>query len=394
MKTYTIGEMSKKLNKSQNTLRDWDKKGILIARRTPTNRRYYTHDQYLQISNKDRYIKNGSLLDSVRGKNVLITGGTGSLGYVLVNKIADYVKKIVVYSRCELKQHNMSQHFHDKHNVRYLIGDVRDEGRLAMALNGIDICIHAACMKRIEKCSYDPFEAVKTNVIGSMNVVKSCLLNNVEKSLMVSTDKSCSCATLYGGTKFVSEQMFIYGNNYSHIKSDSIFTCVRYGNIYGSNGSIKHLFAQQVKDNGKISITHKDMTRFFMGLDDAVNLILFALSRCIGGEIFIPKMKSIKIIDFVKTFYPNVPIEIIGLRGHEKIHEELISETESRYVVGCGDYYKIIPPSVSVPGIGWDGHYPTEKTISAFQYRSNNVDTLNEKELIDFDKTFEEKYSK
>lgn len=394
METYTIGQMAKKLKKSQKTLRQWDKKGILIACRTPTNRRYYTHDQYLQATNKNNYIKDGTLLDSIRDKSILITGGTGSLGHALVDRIADYAKKIVVYSRCELKQHNMSRHFQDKHNIRYLIGDIRDEDRLVMALKGIDICIHAACMKRIEKCSYDPFEAVKTNVVGSMNVVRACLANDVERALMVSTDKSCSPATLYGGTKFVSEQMFIYGNNYSHIKSDSIFTCVRYGNIYGSNGSIKHLFEQQVRDNGKISITHEEMTRFFMGLDDAVNLILFALSKCIGGEIFIPKMKAIGIMDFVKTFYPDIEVKIVGLRGHEKIHEELISETESRYVVDCGDYYKIIPPSVSVPGIGWDGHYPTEKTISAFQYRSNNVDTLNEKELIDFDKTFEEKYSK
>lgn len=392
MATYTIGQMAKMLNKSQKTLREWDKKGVLAAKRTPSNRRFYTHDQYLKANNMDNYKKDGTGIDAIRGKVVLITGGTGSLGHALVERIADYAKKVIIYSRCELKQYNMSQKFFDKKNIRYLLGDIRDTERMTMALKGVDICIHAACMKRIDSCNYDPFESVKTNVVGSMNVIKACLVNKVSKAIMISTDKASSPATLYGGAKFVSEQMFTYGNNYSDVDRSTTFTGVRYGNIYGSNGSIKHIFERQLREKGKILVTHKEMTRFFMSLDNAVDLILYALNNCIGGDLFIPVMKAIKIVDFVKTFYPNVPIEFIGLRGHEKIHEELISETESRYVVKCDDkYYKIIPPAVNIPGVGWDLNYPDEKKMPPFRYSSDTSERLTGNELKKFDEQFEEK---
>jgi FlaA1/EpsC-like NDP-sugar epimerase len=378
--------MAKMLSVSIDTLRRWDSTKRLVAKRRPSGHRYYTHEQYLEVSGKNKYKRTGEDLDAIKGKTVLITGGSGSLGNALVKRLCDYCKKIIIFSRCELKQANMCNKFKEYNNIRYMLGDIKDKNRLLFALSNVDICIHAACYKRIDSCSYNPFEAVKTNVVGSMNVAEACVESGIPKVVMISTDKSTSAATLYGGTKFVSEQMFINGNNYS--SGTTIFTCVRYGNIFGSNGSIKHIFDKQKEENGEISITHEEMTRFFMSLNDAVNLILYTLNNCIGGEIFIPKMKSIKIMDFVNILYPNVPKKIIGLRGHEKIHEELISETESRYVVDCGEYYKIIPPNVNVPGIGWDFNYPVEPLMKPFKYTSDSVETLSVEELKNFESTF------
>lgn len=383
MTTYTIGEMAKLLSKSPKTLREWDKKGILKAQRTPSNMRYYTHDQYLKISNKNKYIRDGSDLDAVRGKVVLITGGTGSLGHALVERIVDVAEKVIVFSRCELKQAKMRSKYSDKINIRYMIGDIRDKERLTTALRGVDVCIHAACMKRVETCTYNPIEAVKSNVMGSVNVLEACIENNVGKGLLVSTDKSCAPATLYGGTKFVAEQVFINGNNYS-APGGTVFSCTRYGNVYGSNGSVRHLFEAQAKD-GKVKVTHKDMTRFFMSMDEAVNLNLFALNNTIGGEIFIPKLKATSIMAFAETFAPGVPVEFIGLRGYEKIHEDLISKTEVLYTVDCGDYYKIVPPGVTDRSLGWDIQYPKEPKVEPFDYTSDNVEQFTPDELREFD---------
>ena len=380
--TYSVGEMAKKLGVSVKTLQNWDKSGKLRASRTPTNRRFYTQDQYLEASGKDKYIKDGSDLDSVRGKTVLITGGTGSLGHALVERIVDAAKKVIVYSRCELKQAKMRGKFADKTNVRYMIGDIRDKERLTIALKGVDVCIHAACMKRVETCTYNPFEAVKSNVIGSMNVVEACIENDVARALLVSTDKACAPATLYGGSKFVAEQLFINGNNYS--TRETLFTVTRYGNVYGSNGSVRGLFEAQAKE-GLVKLTHTEMTRFFMSMDEAVSLNLFALNNTIGGEIFIPKLKGTTIKAFAETFAPNIPVEIIGLRGYEKIHEDLISSTEMMYVVDCGRYYKIVPPSVTDRTLGWDINYPEEPKVDPFVYRSDKVDQFTTDELKEFD---------
>lgn len=386
---YSTSKMAEKLGVSVQTLRNWNKSGRLVAGRTPTGRMFYTQMQYLEVSGKAEYKRMGMDLDAVRDKVVLITGGTGSLGHALAAKICNAAKKVIIYSRCEFKQHNMRQLFKQHNNIRFILGDVRDKERLSMALKGVDICIHAAAQKRVEFCSYNPFMAVDNNIIGSMNVVQASLDNNLEKSIMISTDKSCNAATLYGATKFVSEQMFIYGNNYS-AKDSTVFTCVRYGNIYGSRGSIKHIFDKQSEEVGCISITHPNMTRFFMSIKNSVELILFALNNCIGGEIFVPKMKSIKIMDFAKSFHPNIPIKTIGLRGHEKIHEELISESESLHVVDCNDkYYKIRPLVANIPGIGWDIDYPEEVLVKPFKYTSNNVDTLTVEELMIMDKESE-----
>ncbi|KKL64748.1 hypothetical protein LCGC14_2161860, partial [marine sediment metagenome] len=329
---YSTSEMAKKLSVSTQSLRNWDKSGKLVASRTPTNRMFYSHDQYLEASGKAKYKKTGSDVDAVSGKVVLITGGTGSLGHALSKRICGHAKKVIIFSRCELKQANMKQKFANQTNMRYLIGDIRDRERLSTALKGVDVCIHAACMKRVETCTYNPLEAIKSNIIGSTNVLEACIENKVRKTLLVSSDKACSSATLYGGTKFVAEQVFINGNNYA--TRDCLFTATRYGNVFASNGSVRQLFENQAKE-GKVKVTHKDMTRFFMSMDDAVDLNLFALNNTIGGEIFIPKLKATTIMSFAETFAPGIPVEIIGLRGYEKIHEDLISDTEMLYTVDC-----------------------------------------------------------
>lgn len=320
--------------------------------------------------------------DYIKDKTVLITGGTGSLGNALTKRLCDVAKKIIIYSRCELKQAEMQQKFSDKSNIRYMIGDIRDANRLCSALRGVDICIHAACMKRVETCTYNPIEAIKSNVIGSLNVLESCIENKVKRAILVSTDKACSSSTLYGGTKFVSEQLFINGNNYS--TRDTKFFVSRYGNVYGSRGSIKHIFEKQSK-SGSIKVTHKDMTRFFMSMDDAVDLNIFAINNAIGGEIFIPKLKSTSIVDFVGTFFPGTSIEFIGLRGYEKIHEELISETEALYVVDLGKYYKVVPPNANQVGLGWDSQYPKCDFVDMPRYTSDKSERFSKEELIDLD---------
>lgn len=380
---YSTSEMANKIRISVQTLRNWDKSKKLVANRKPSGRMFYTHDQYLEISGKNKYIRSDTNLDATNDKVVLITGGTGSLGHAITRRICDKAKKIVIYSRCELKQSNMKQEFFDHKNIRYLIGDIRDKERLLSATRDVDVCIHAACMKRVETCTYNPIEAVKSNVIGSVNVVEACIENNVAKTLLVSSDKACSPATLYGGTKFVAEQVFINGNNYS--TRNCVFTVTRYGNVYGSSGSVRHLFESQAKKYNKVNVTNKDMTRFFMSMDDAVDLNLFALNNTIGGEIFIPKLKSTTIMAFANTFAPGVKVEFIGLRGHEKIHEDLISDTEMLYVVDLGDFYKIVPPGVKESSVGWDSEYPDEQKVKPFKYSSNNTERFTIDELKDFE---------
>ena len=381
---YSTSEMAKKLGVSVQTLRNWDKTERFKANRKPSGRMYYTHDQYLEMSGKTKYKKDGSDLDAIRGKTVLITGGTGSLGHALTERICEEAAKVIVFSRCELKQAKMRNKFSSKTNIRYLIGDIRDRSRLSTALRGVEICIHAACMKRVETCTYNPIEAVKSNVLGSVNVLEACIENQVDTALLVSTDKACAPATLYGGSKFVAEQIFINGNNYS-ARGKTIFTVTRYGNVYGSNGSVRQLFEQQAKE-GQVKVTHKDMTRFFMSMDEAVNLNLFALNNTIGGEIFIPKLKGTTIMSFANAFAPGVPVKFIGLRGYEKIHEDLISKTEILYTVDCGDFYKIVPPGVNDRSLGWDISYPDEPKVAPFEYTSDEVEQFTEDELRELDK--------
>lgn len=383
--TYTIGEFAKKTNKTIKTLQNWDKTGKLKAKRSPSGRRFYTEDQLLLATGRNEYIKTDDDLGAVRGKVVLITGGTGSLGNALVSRIGNVVKKLIIYSRDELKQSQMhSKYQNDK--IRYIIGDVRDLEKLKSSLQNVDICIHGAALKRIEVCSYCSEECVKTNIIGSMNVINACIYNGVGKALMVSTDKSCNPQTIYGSSKFTAEQLFINSNNSSDGKT--ILFCSRYGNVYSSRGSIRELFEKQLKEKGYIEITDEKMSRFFMSLNDAVDLNLFAINNSIGGEIFIPKLKAAKILDFARVFFPNAPTKIIGLRGYEKIYEQLISESEMRYTVDCEKYYKILPPYVSDKNVGWNGNFPKGKIIAPFKYTSDCVEKFTDEELIEFEKNY------
>ena len=323
-------------------------------------------------------------LDTLKDQVVLITGGAGSLGNALTRRIIDVARKVIVFSRDEAKHAEMLLKFHDHSNLRFFVGDIRDAGRITTALRGVDVCIHAACMKRVESCTYNPIEAAKNNVLGSINVLEACVQQGVRRVLYISTDKASSPITLYGGTKFVSEQLFINGNNYA-ARGETVLFASRYGNVYASRGSIRHLFERQLKEKGIIELTDEHMTRFFMSMDQAVDLNLYALSHALGGEIFVPKLKAACIVDFAHTFFPGAPTKVIGLRGYEKLHEELITPSEASSVVDCGCCYKILPAHVSNDAVGWDLNRPSEPLMAPFKYSSDCVERFTEEELRAFE---------
>lgn len=380
MGTYSIGEMAKRLGKSVKVLQYWDKNGIFSALRSPSGRRYYTHDQLLQALNKNEYSTDNNI-NVIKDKVVLITGGTGSLGYALTKHICKEAKKVIVFSRCELKQARMQSVFSKYSNIRFFIGDVRNKERLKTALRGVDIVIHAAALKRVETCTYNPSEGIATNVEGTINVAAACIEMGVKKALFVSSDKAAEPITPYGYMKALSESTWINFNNYSG--GSTTFMVSRYGNIINSNGSYFHLIQDQ-KNTGTIKITDVNMSRFYMTLDDAVALNIFALTNSISGEIFIPKVKSATIKTFIDAFAADYPTEVIGIRGVEKIAECLISDHEMAFTYDCGDYYKIIPSYVNTHNIGWDRDRPIEMPIKRFKYTSdsNDVEKLNAEDLV------------
>jgi UDP-N-acetylglucosamine 4,6-dehydratase/5-epimerase len=267
------------------------------------------------------------------GKKVLITGGTGSLGTALTRRLlTTNVDTIRIFSRDELKQVEMSSKFNEK-RLRFLIGDVRDKERLMRALEDIDIVIHAAALKHVPVIEYNPFEAVKTNVNGTQNLIEACLKNNVEKVIAIGTDKAVAPLNTYGTTKLLMERLFVSANYYKGTHK-TIFTCVRYGNVLGSRGSIVPLFIKQIKNNQNVTVTDPTMTRFNITMDKALDLILRAIENGKGGEIFIPKLKAYKVGDMkdaiIQLINKNTETEIIQVRPGEKYHESLISENEIR----------------------------------------------------------------
>ena len=278
-------------------------------------------------------------------KSILITGGTGSLGKALTYHLLEKYnfKKIVIFSRDELKQYEMKNSIEKKHNkkIRFFIGDIRDLNRLKFAMQQIDIVIHAAALKQVETSEYNPFEAVKTNVLGAQNVIEASLYSNVEKVLAISTDKASAPTNLYGATKLVSDKLFISANNYKGNKKIQ-FSVTRYGNVMGSRGSVIPYFMSQ-KKYGTIDITHKDMTRFNIKIEEAVKFIMNNLKKMNGGEIFIPKLHSYTIMDLKNAISKTAKINIIGIRPGEKIHEELISEPESLNALEFSNYFVILP---------------------------------------------------
>ena len=276
------------------------------------------------------------------GSTILLTGGTGSFGGAFVERVLDEWPDatIRVYSRDELKQSEMRARFGDR-QLRYLLGDVRNKTRLARACQGADIIVHAAAMKQVPACEYNPFEAVQTNVLGSQHVVDCAIDSSVTKVVALSTDKAVNPVNLYGATKLCEEKIVVQGNAYaSH--SDTALSCVRYGNVVGSRGSVVPLFKQQA-EAGALTITDERMTRFWITLDQAVDLVLFALDNATGGEVFIPKIPSMKVTDLAEAIAPGVPREVTGIRPGEKLHEILLTGDESRHAIEAEDVYVVLP---------------------------------------------------
>lgn len=276
------------------------------------------------------------------GATILLTGGTGSFGGAFVERVLDEWPDatIRVYSRDELKQSEMRARFGDR-QLRYVLGDIRNKTRMARACQGADIIVHAAAMKQVPACEYNPFEAVQTNVLGSQHVVDCAIDSSVTKVVALSTDKAVNPVNLYGATKLCEEKIVVQGNAYaSH--SDTVLSCVRYGNVVGSRGSVVPLFKKQA-EAGRLTVTDERMTRFWITLDQAVDLVLFALDNATGGEVFIPKIPSMKVVDLAEAIAPGVPREVIGIRPGEKLHELLLTADESRHAIEAEDVYVVLP---------------------------------------------------
>ena len=282
----------------------------------------------------------------LNGKSILITGGTGSFGYRFTRYVLDKykIKRLVIFSRDELKQYEMQNHFQDINTgvLRFFIGDVRDQVRLNEAMRGIDIVIHAAALKQVPAAEYNPMECIKTNIHGAENVVKSALNNDVQQVIALSTDKAANPINLYGATKLASDKLFVAANNMSGGRTK--FSVVRYGNVVGSRGSVVPLFSKLIKEGVKnIPITHKEMTRFWITLQEGVDFVVKNLERMQGGEIFVPKIPSIRIVDLAKAMAPDAGIKIIGIRPGEKIHEIMCPSDDSHLTIEFKDHYVIIP---------------------------------------------------
>lgn len=277
------------------------------------------------------------------GKTILLTGGTGSFG----NAFVDYVLRgsddvtIRVFSRDELKQSELRER-HGDERLRYFIGDVRDRRRLLRASEGANLIIHAAAMKQVPACEYNPFEAVQTNVVGAQNVVDVAIDAGVPKVVALSTDKAVNPVNLYGATKLCAEKIVVQGNAYA-AQSKTRLACVRYGNVVGSRGSVVPVFRKQITEDGKVTITDERMTRFWITLPQAVELVLFAIERSVGGEIFIPKIPSMRVIDLAAVMARDLPREVIGIRPGEKLHELLLTSDEARHAIDAGDVYVVLP---------------------------------------------------
>jgi UDP-N-acetylglucosamine 4,6-dehydratase/5-epimerase len=280
-------------------------------------------------------------MEHLRNQTVLVTGGTGSFGKKFVKKILEYdVKKVIVFSRDELKQYEMAQEYTDP-RIRFFIGDVRDKERLYRAFDEVDYVVHAAAMKQVPACEYNPFEAVKTNIYGAQNIIEAAIDRGVKRVIALSTDKAAAPINLYGATKLASDKLFVAANSYVGEK-ETRFAVVRYGNVVGSRGSVVPFF-KKMAATGKLPITDERMTRFWITLDQGVQFVLDSLQRMRGGEIFVPKIPSMRVIDLAKAIAPECEIEIVGIRPGEKLHEAMITEDDARHTVEFDTYYVIQP---------------------------------------------------
>lgn len=325
-------------------------------------------------------------------KNILITGGTGSFGKKYVKTLLEKYtpNKIIIYSRDELKQFEMQQDFNES-CMRYFIGDVRDKERLTQAMNGVDFVIHAAALKQVPAAEYNPMECIKTNVDGAENVISAALANNVEKVIALSTDKAANPINLYGATKLVSDKLFIAANNISG-GHKTLFSVVRYGNVVGSRGSVVPFFEKLIKEKVKeLPITHAEMTRFWITLQGGVDFVLKNFSRMQGGEIFIPKIPSMRIVDLAKAMAPMLEINIIGIRPGEKLHEIMCPSDDSYHTFEYKDHF-VIAPSITFFSRSNDFTSNALMEIGTpvspgFEYNSrNNPDFLTIEQLLSFNK--------
>ena len=287
-------------------------------------------------------------------KVVLITGGTGSFGKKLVRILLDEYNpaKVIVYSRDELKQHEMRSAGYDAPNLRYFIGDVRDLERLRRAFDGVDIVVHAAALKQVPACEYNPMEAIKTNILGSSNVIDAALDTDVSRVIALSTDKAVNPVNLYGATKLAAEKLFIQSNAYAGGRNTR-FSCVRYGNVVGSRGSVVPVFLRQ-RETGEVTVTDDRMTRFWISLEQGVRFVIRCTEQMHGGEVFVPKIPSMTIVDLAKTIAPQAEIKVVGIRPGEKLHEVLISEDEARTTVELEDMFVVQPAEALWFGRDWE----------------------------------------
>lgn len=324
----------------------------------------------------------------LEGSNILLTGGTGSFGHEFVAKTLSRYSpsKLVIFSRDEMKQWEMAKLFAGDDRVRFFIGDVRDRDRLYRAMGGIDFVVHAAATKIVPTAEYNPFEAVKTNVQGAMNVIDACIDNKVKRVVALSTDKASSPVNLYGATKLVSDKLFIAGNSYSG-QGGTQFSVVRYGNVMGSRGSvIPHFLAQAAE--GKLTLTDERMTRFMITLDEAVGLVWHALEDMKGGEVYVKKIPSMKVIDIARAVAPDAEIEFTGIRPGEKLHEQMIGPEDAPFTYEYEGHYKIVPAIND-----WTDHHRQVAGSSLvqqdFSYESNtNKEWMSESDLINWVSTF------
>ena len=312
-------------------------------------------------------------------KTVLVTGGTGSFGKMFIKiMLRDFhPKKLIVFSRDELKQHEMQTSGYNDSSLRFFIGDVRDQSRLSRAMHEVDVVVHAAALKQVPACEYNPIEAILTNVMGARNVIDAALNENVGMVLGLSTDKAVNPVNLYGATKLVAEKLFVQANSYSGDRRTR-FACVRYGNVVGSRGSVIPLFKEQ-QTKGKITVTDARMTRFWINLEQGVKFVIDCIEKMNGGEVFIPKIPSMNIMDLVKAVAPNCKVELIGIRPGEKLHETLVGEDESWHTVELEDKYIIQPLHAWWNSKNWS---EAKKLPEGFRYSSNtNTQTLSVEDL-------------
>lgn len=308
----------------------------------------------------------------LKNKSILITGGTGSFGQAFVKKILSSkvkLKKLIIFSRDELKQFEMEKLFSEKKHsqIRYFLGDVRDKERIKRAMNEVDIVIHAAALKHVPKGEYDPLEFIKTNVYGAQNIIESAIESNVKKVIALSTDKAAAPINLYGATKLCSDKLFTAANNVKGKKNIS-FSIVRYGNVFGSRGSIVPFFLEQIKKKMTLTITDKRMTRFNISLEEGVNMVLWSIKNSKGGEIFVPKLPSFRVTDLINAMSANVRTKIIGIRPGEKIHEDMITSADAQNTIDLGRYFAILPDSHQLKK-----KYPKAKKVkNNFYYNSGN----------------------